>query len=348
MAHSTSPSTSSSIPQSSEYSSLFRNPPMTVTPPTTHGKSVTSKTKLSVSKHIPQLFRATSQTSPPVSPTEFPPPDRRASTVTRRLSHLRRISFSKSAPRPPLTAQIPECSSKKPHSDVHHRLMKHESRCLQYISSGISVAFEDDARSFGVRVTDEELRTEDGRRFSHIIQISRTKDFFSPSTISYSTDRHLTKHLHLSTLPLPHDQYEQQMQVLSLDPELTRITAEQADIYLDSSYFSPEKRFTLADNGVAKLGSRQLAAAKEFIRSSGTGVITTQTTHPGRTLPQILVTAPRDHRTDIMSVVACFLASTSDSSPAEVVKSIDRQRGVKRIWQGCISRVGVEYIQGVC
>ncbi|KAG7091422.1 hypothetical protein E1B28_010458 [Marasmius oreades] len=312
---------------SSGSSSFFRNSSLTITPPTTLGKSSIPKSKLIIPKTLHQLFRVNANSLHPSSISPLPAANVRRASI--RMPHLRRLPFAKPAPHPTLTTRISTPSA------PYYRLMKHESRCLQNISSGIYVAFEDDARSFEGKAVEEELRAEDGRRFTHIIQISRTINLFSSPIISYSTDRHSTKHLHLSILPRPHDQYEHHMWILQFDPELTGLTAEQAEMCLDSSYFYPEKRFTLTDNGVTRLGSRQMAAAREFIsRSTSTS--------------RVLVTGPRDFRTDVMSIVACVLASTYKSPLADVVNSIDRLQGVENVWQGCISRVGVEYIQEVC
>ncbi|KAL0569838.1 hypothetical protein V5O48_012126 [Marasmius crinis-equi] len=353
---SASSSSTTTTTSSSDPPSFLLTPPRTATspttPPTTQGKSSISKSKqiLPRALNIPQLFRSASSSLPPLSPREKCPPSptlQRASTMTRHFSNLRRLSFPKPAPRTPLIAQIPERSFTEP-PKLTPRPMKNESRCLQHIAYGIYVAFEDDMKTFGARGADEELRTEEGTRFTHIINIVRATDILSPPTITYMTDRFLTKHLYLSTLPRPHDQYEYQMGVLSQDPELTHMTREQAAIKMDASYFAPEKTFTLGDNGVARLGSRQMVAAKEFIRTSGAGPGTAALSTPKRTASRVLITAPRDHRTDVMSIVACFLSMRSGSCPAEVVNNIDRQRGIKSVWQGCISRVGVEYIQEVC
>ncbi|KAJ8095983.1 hypothetical protein PM082_015204 [Marasmius tenuissimus] len=330
-------------------SSLFFTPPRTsptTSPTTTHGTSK-SKSKQILPRRtltIPQIFRSSSASNslPPRSPREACPPSPRASTMTRHFSNLRRLSFPKPLPAP-VAVQPTTTTTTSPNSN--YRPMKNESRCLQHITQGIYVAFEDDTKAFPTLrsahpVEKEQLLTHSGHPFTHTIQIVRASaglGTLSPPTISHHQKQN-QKHLTLSALPRPHDQYEHQMTVLTRDPELTRITRELADIYLDESYFTPERTFTSGDNGVARLGSRQMRAAREFIRSAGTATTTG---------PRVLITAPRDHRTDVMSIVVCFLAWSTGKCPAEVVNGIERQRGVMGVWKECISRVGVEYIEEV-
>ncbi|KAK7030939.1 hypothetical protein VNI00_013885 [Paramarasmius palmivorus] len=217
--------------------------------------------------------------------------------------------------------------------------MKHESRCLQYIAHGIYVAFEDDSRAFGSPgPTTEELRAESGQRFTHIVQIVNSEP---TPIITYFTNQNKTRYLRLSTKRHSHHRYELQMSVLTRDPELHDMSPEQADLFLGATYYTTEKMFMPGAEGVARLRPKQMVAAREFIRLSGAA------SSAGRISPRVLITAPRDHRTDIISIVACFLSATSGKCAAEVVNSINNQREMKTVWQGCVSRKGVEYIQGL-
>ncbi|KAK1234575.1 hypothetical protein PQX77_002222 [Marasmius sp. AFHP31] len=365
MPPSSSSSGTTATTTTTSSSSLLFTPPRASPPTTTNG---TSKSKiLPRALTIPQIFRSSASNSlPPPSPAS----PRASTMMTRRFSNLRRLSFPKPVPvpvplpSPPIAVQTSTPTTPNNNTSTVYRPMKNESRCLQHIARGIYVAFQDDdfpvplpTRNSTPRT--EELLTDSGHPFTHTISIVRASDTLSPplitSTTSTSAHNHTKKMtMTLSTLPRPHDQYEYQMDVLARDPELTRITREMAEVYLDASYFTPERTFTSGDNGVARLGLRQMRAARDFIlrgAGSGSGLSRGEEVKGGKGEEEerrVLITAPRDHRTDIMSIVVCILSDSTGSCPAEVVNGIDRQRGVMPVWKGCISRVGVEYIQEVC
>ncbi|KAK1221686.1 hypothetical protein PQX77_015516 [Marasmius sp. AFHP31] len=370
MPPSSSSSGTTTTTTTTSSSSLLFTPPRASPPTTTNG---TSKSKiLPRALTIPHIFRSSASNSlPPPSPAS----PRASTMMTRRFSNLRRLSFPKPVPvpvpvplpSPPIAVQTGSTTTPNNNTATVYRPMKNESRCLQHIARGIYVAFQDDdfpvplPRTHTPRT--EELLTDSGHPFTHTISIVRASDTLSPPLITTSTStsthhKHTKTTMTLSTLPRPHDQYEYQMDVLARDPELTRITREMAEVYLDASYFTPERTFTSGDNGVARLGLKQMRAARDFIlrgtgagTGSGSGLGRGEEVKGGKGEEEerrVLITAPRDHRTDIMSIVVCILSDCTGSCPAEVVNGIDRQRGVMPVWKGCISRVGVEYIQEVC
>ncbi|ESK84645.1 hypothetical protein Moror_13304 [Moniliophthora roreri MCA 2997] len=307
------------------------------------------------SKHVTRL----SLSLPPPSPCTSSPTSSPKRSSSNPLSGLRlRSSLLKPIPRllfsgagPSSTPiPIPSANAKTPvpappsaptPQRPIYRPMKNESRCLQHITNGIYVAFEDDAKAFEGLKKAEELRADEGKRFTHIVQIIHSE---STSAIKYATDRHKTKYLRISAKPHSHRRYESQMSVLSRDPELLNMVPEHAHLFLGAAHYSASSDYGLRDSeGLARLGPRQMAAAREFIRSSGIGLRSL----PEWIAPRVLVTGPRDHRTDIISVVVCFLVATSSNCAAEVVDCINSRPEVKGVWQRCVSRQGAEYIQGV-
>ncbi|KAF5370649.1 hypothetical protein D9758_001998 [Tetrapyrgos nigripes] len=213
----------------------------------------------------------------------------------------------------------------------------------------------------------EELRTSNGQRFTHIVRVSAMKlvpgESVQPPEVRYTTltgDKdHKTKCLTLTAHPYIHSSYEYRMNLLAMEPELETLpplgavsgsrgnfiypaldglTPEQARMYYEASM----REMDDSDDGVTRLTMQQLCAARDWLASTGYDV---QSPNGGG--PRILITAPRDHRTDVVSILVCFLAYVSNNPVMELLSKIDRQKEFLRVWRGALSREGSQVVQQV-
>ncbi|KAK7472173.1 hypothetical protein VKT23_000295 [Stygiomarasmius scandens] len=227
---------------------------------------------------------------------------------------------------------------------------------------------------------EEGLRTSNNQRFTHIIRVSALKlvegqplpspgiRYESNTTIDAYTDakEHKINRLVLTVYPYYHSSYEYRMNLLAMEPELEAICHEQAGQSRVKSRFpvleglTPEQtrmyyeasaqEMDDSDDGVTRLTMKQLSVARDFLAGSGYDV--TQEIRnmkdPGsasRESPRILITAPRDHRTDVISILVCFLAYVSNNPATELLARIDKQKEFLSVWRGAVGREGAQVVQ---
>ncbi|THU83439.1 hypothetical protein K435DRAFT_844037 [Dendrothele bispora CBS 962.96] len=336
--------------------------------------------------------------------------------------------------------QYTEARYNGPPTRYYHRPQRNESRCMQRIKEDLYIAFEDDDVSFGIpshpppscfsfrspsssssssspssskslrrpsprslkSLTEEEdLRTSNNQRFTHVIRVSALKlvpgQPLPPPEIRFESNTihdaftgtrkdHTTKRLCLTVHPYYHSSYEYRMNLLSMEPELEAIcqqqqqqqqargvgpteagtipkgstkfpfleglTPEQARMYYEAS----AQEMDDSDDGMTRLTMKQLCAARDFLAGSGYDVTRdsmrngTRKNDGGSSSghvanprnerggggggPRILITAPRDHRTDVISILVCFLAYVSNNPATELLSRIDKQKEFLSVWRG--------------
>ncbi|KAJ3741942.1 hypothetical protein DFH05DRAFT_1462005 [Lentinula detonsa] len=220
------------------------------------------------------------------------------------------------------------------------RPQKNESRCLQYVMPGLFMAFEDDNISFGTSMNsrlpaEEELRTPDGQTFTHIIKLTTSKNPSGSPDITYTVDSHKTQVLNLDVFSNSHNLFELRMRILASETDCDGLSPEVARrLYTEYGDISEPYE------GIPLLTPRQLLASREFMCATGYDLRRRQGA-------QILITAPRDHCTDIVSVLVCYLAYASRNTVPMVLLEIDKHPEFLGIWKNTVSGHGVLMIQDV-
>ncbi|KAJ4488369.1 hypothetical protein J3R30DRAFT_3696142 [Lentinula aciculospora] len=241
-------------------------------------------------------------------------------------------SPSPSPPSPPLRSAYLSNRCRRP--------QKNESRCLQYVMPGLFMAFEDDNISFGAPThshlpLEEELRTTNGQRFTHIIKLSSLKTPSQSPDIEYTVASYKTQVLSLGVFSNSHDLFDIRMCILASEADcagLSTVAAQQ----LCTEYGDISEPY----EGIPLLTPKQLLATREFICNSGYDLRRRQGA-------RILITAPRDRCTDMVSVLVCYLAYASRNTAAMVSHAIDHQEVFLRIWKNTLSEHGTTMIQDV-
>ncbi|KAJ3922491.1 hypothetical protein F5877DRAFT_75164 [Lentinula edodes] len=238
---------------------------------------------------------------------------------------------------------LPPSPSLRPASYLakrYQRPQKNESRCLQHILPGLFIAFESDRIAFGpptssLRIPpEEELRTTNGERFTHIIKLSASKDQSESPVIQHHVDSYETQVLNLGISPNSPNFFGLRMHILT--SEVDEVPFEAAHrLYTDHRDYNNEH-----SGGIPLLTQKQLLASREFM--CGTGYDLHR--HQGA---RILITAPRDHCTDMISVLTCYLAYASGNTAAMVLHEIDKHEGFLGIWKNTVSQYAVSIIQEV-
>ncbi|KAF9072990.1 hypothetical protein BDP27DRAFT_1360733 [Rhodocollybia butyracea] len=195
------------------------------------------------------------------------------------------------------------------------------------------MAFEDDTLAFGERtgspVLEEELRTAEGQRFTHIIKIRALKSMPQPPGVSYTMENET----HILTLDIPsrtYNKFDYFMRTIASTEVLETVTPETAyNICAD---------FNDPHGGITLLSLRQMLMAREFLSWASADI-----QFPGSV--QALITAPRDHCTDMVSVVGCYLAHLTRNHATVVLHQINEEKSLRSIWKNCVSEEGVTVIQ---
>jgi len=209
------------------------------------------------------------------------------------------------------------------------------------IMPGLFVAFEDDCVAFGGGKGCE-LTTPTGEEFTHIISLSRHRD--AVANIQYSVDDYThAQRLHLSLPPKRDNSYD-----ISFELTETQLLAAQEFFSRSGRKLSPDEIQSLLSDemhgdGVTGLDVDQLLAARDFLASSGYNI---SITRPDRDV-RLLITTPRDRRTDAISAVACYLSYASGYTVKEILRFHDQQKGFMRVWQGVVSGYGVDFVNEV-
>lgn len=107
-------------------------------------------------------------------------------------------------------------------------------------------------------------------------------------------------------------------------------------LYTDHRDFNNEQH-----GGIPLLTQKQLLASRDFMCGTGYDLLHR---HRGA---RILITAPRDHCTDMISVLTYYLVYASENTVAMVLHEIDKHEGFMGIWKNTVSQYAVSFIQEV-
>ncbi|KAJ3778604.1 hypothetical protein FB446DRAFT_441525 [Lentinula raphanica] len=223
----------------------------------------------------------------------------------------------------------------------HLRPQKNESRCLQYVMPGLYMAFEDDNISFGASADgtslppEEELRTNLGQRFTHIVKLTTLKNSSDAPDVAHTVDSNQTQVMNLGVFSNSHHLFDLRMRILASEIDGDGLSPDAAE-KLYTEYGDINEPYT----GIPLLTPRQLLASREFMAGTGYDVRRRQGA-------RILITAPRDHCTDMVSILVCFLAHASRNTVQVVLQEIDKHEGFLGIWKNALSEHGVSMVQDV-
>ncbi|KAJ7288791.1 hypothetical protein C8J57DRAFT_1643010 [Mycena rebaudengoi] len=217
----------------------------------------------------------------------------------------------------------------------HRHPMQNESRCCQMLIHGLYVAFEDDFVDSGVP-RGELLRADGGKPFTHFITLSTHHE----TAIKQSVDRKTgVKRLRLmlprlySVEPPTPDEIDEKLRLAKEMAHEQGIVLSQDDFY-DILFDEGEgSRYTHLD-------ALQLLAARDFLYTSGLA-------EDSETV-RVLVTTPRDHRTDAIAAVMGYLSLVLNHRVAKVLKTQDNHPNVLAIWKDTISPECAAFIEDVC
>ncbi|KAJ6626717.1 hypothetical protein B0H10DRAFT_1941719 [Mycena sp. CBHHK59/15] len=217
----------------------------------------------------------------------------------------------------------------------HYHPQQNESRCCQMLIHGLFVAFEDDFVDSGVPGS-EDLRADGGKPFTHFISLSTRHK----TNIKQSVDRKTgAKRLRLrlprlySPTPPSTEEIEAKIQAAKDEAERGGRILSQDDYY-DIVFDEGE------GNRHTGLEALQLLAARDFLHGSGLAADSEKV--------RVLVTTPRDHRTDAVAVVMGHLSLVLGHRVAKVLKTQDNHPSVLWIWKNTISPECAAFIEDVC
>ncbi|KAJ7076665.1 hypothetical protein B0H15DRAFT_578450 [Mycena belliarum] len=275
-------------------------------------------------------YKLTNSKRRPAAPVEPPTPQRHSIIVPAKQHGAAAASGFSAIPRmlrPTVRASLAKA--------VYHHPQQNESRCCQMLIHGLFVAFEDDFVDSGVPKS-EDLRADGGKPFTHFISLSAR--YKTP--IKQLVDRKTgVKRLRLglprlySTTPPTAADIEAKVRA-ARDAAAERGVVLTEDDYYDVVFDEGESsRYT-------SLEALQLLAARDFLFGSGLR-------EDSRTV-RVLVTTPRDHRTDAVAAVTGYLSLVLGCSVAKVLHTQDHHPKVLNIWKDTISEECAEYIEDVC
>ncbi|KAJ7186140.1 hypothetical protein C8R46DRAFT_1185608 [Mycena filopes] len=286
-----------------------------------------------------------------------------SSSIPRMLRPSNRTSLL-SRPRPialPTPPYIPTSPTSAPAS---YRPHAYESRCCQMLIHGLYVAFEDDfiASGFGLE-RKEELCADGGRPFTHFISLSTRHPAAIASPAPAPLKKGLGKanvngarapprrlNLRLPRLysPTPPTPAELEEKVAAAREAAARhgVTLSQEDYY-DILFDEGE------GSGVTGLAAAQLLAARDFLFASnldsdsphssnsnlGEGEVESET--------RVLITTPRDHRTDAIAVAMTYLAIVLNTPVRRILRTQDKLPRVLPIWKGTMSEDCAAFVEQV-
>ncbi|KAJ6592658.1 hypothetical protein B0H19DRAFT_1245499 [Mycena capillaripes] len=210
-----------------------------------------------------------------------------------------------------------------------------ESRCCQMLIHGLFIAFEEDHIS-GDMTRSEPLRADGGRDFTHLISLSTRHKSPIKQTVDRTTGAKRLK-LHLPRLysPIPPTQDEIDAKVAAAcEAAAAQGIMLSQDDYYDIVFDEGE------GSGYTGLEALQLLAAREFLLASGLSADSKSV--------RVLVTTPRDHRTDAIAVVMGYLSLVLGCRVKTILKLQDDHKHVLDIWKKTISEDCAEFIEEVC
>ncbi|KAF8160327.1 hypothetical protein K438DRAFT_1985753 [Mycena galopus ATCC 62051] len=211
----------------------------------------------------------------------------------------------------------------------------YESRCRQMLAHGLFVAFEDDYASFGAP-TAEDLRADGERPFTHFISLSTRHK----APITHTSERRTgARRLKLQ---LPHLYSPEPPTAEELTDKIAyarEAAAEQGTILTQEDYY--DIVFDEGEgSGYTGLEAPQLLAARDFLLASGLNSKSEDV--------RVLVTTPRDHRTDALAAVMGYLSLALRERVAEVINLLDTHPRILAIWKDTISEECALFLEDVC
>ncbi|KAJ7619419.1 hypothetical protein FB45DRAFT_930743 [Roridomyces roridus] len=226
----------------------------------------------------------------------------------------------------------------KPSAPLDYRPQQNESRCCQMLMHGLFVAFdEDDFVDSGVP-RNEDLLAEEGRPFTHFISLSTRHK----TPIRQSVDRKTGAQRLRLQLPQLYDRTPPSAEVLDAKVLAARdaaglrgeiLTQDDLNIMFDEG---EDTRFTGLD-------ALQLIAARDFLFGAS---LPSGPSDP--TTVRVLVTTPRDHRTDAIAAVMGYLSIVLRRSVQKILQVQDGHSRVLTIWKNTLSEECAEFIEDVC
>ncbi|KAJ7032287.1 hypothetical protein C8F04DRAFT_1185137 [Mycena alexandri] len=254
-------------------------------------------------------------------------------------SHLLLSRPRASAAPTPLPSPLPLPTPKAP---VYPRAG--ESRCCQMLIHGLYIAFEDDFVDSGL-ARSEDLRADGGREFTHFISLSThhkasIKESVDPTAPRSRKAALLTHRLRLrlprlySPIPPTAAELEDKVRAARAAAAARGCELSQEDYY-DVVFDEGE------GSGFTGLEALQLLAARDFLGTSG---LSGPENDSG---VRVLVTTPRDHRTDAIAVVMGYLSGVLGTPVRRILRTQDGMAGVLPIWKRTVSAECAAFIEEV-
>jgi len=256
-------------------------------------------------------------------------------------------------PRLPRRKQVaPVAPVPQPLSEVSRFVGKDESRCLQQIIPGCFIAFEDDTTSLdrenGQGPVKETLEPRTGECWTHVISITRPPPQAACTCESacncdqkeqeQEEGRVVEDHAaHTLNLTLPPSSNTTTYVDLPT-PHSVRLSADAADEPID-------------DNNIILLKTNQLIAARDFLSCHGRSLPypltpSDPTAAPSFPTPvRILITTPRNHRTDALAVACCFLSFAFNMQVGQVVTEINTRKDCLSVWKAGVGPKAAKFIE---
>ncbi|KAJ7614724.1 hypothetical protein DFH06DRAFT_1368088 [Mycena polygramma] len=241
------------------------------------------------------------------------------------------------APTPTLPTTLSTRTPPPPAAPAPYK--SNESRCCQMLIHGLFVAFEDDFASSSPPLPHpraESLKADGNLPFTHLISLSTRHR----AQIKHTIDR--TSGVERLKLRLPRLYSPTPPTAAELDAKvaLARAAARREgrelsqEDYFDAVFDEGE------GSGYTGLEALQLLAARDFLYASGLSAASDTV--------RVLVTTPRDHRTDAIAVVMGYLSLVLGARVERVLRTQDAHPRVLGIWKGTVSEECAAFIEDVC
>ncbi|KAJ7073161.1 hypothetical protein C8F01DRAFT_1076939 [Mycena amicta] len=231
-----------------------------------------------------------------------------------------------------------------PTPNAFYHPQRAESRCCQMLMQGLFVAFEDDSIGSGFshhQSKHEDLLADGGRPFTHFISLSTR---YSASIAHAHSADGRTRSLRLrlprlySAVPPTDEQIAERVHAARL-AALSRGEGFGEDEYYNVVF---ESEVDYADKGFTQLEALQLLAVRDFLSTAGLD----PDLHSGATA-RVLVTTPRDHRTDAIAAVMGYLSLVLGHPVAKLLRTQNSHPRILSIWKYAVSDECAVFIQDV-